>query len=145
MRPSGVGRSAGQGQGGKGCGRWGVSAVDYVRGPLVTAAIQADAVVHVRRDELGGYSCRLRRYGLPLILRAGATAQEAMDAVEAALAAESRLVDGSHIKLVVNPNLVMPIDASKEDLDFPATPEYLLGIDLERVRLNAAQGGKAAP
>ena len=66
-----------------------MSALDCVRGPLVTAAIQADAVVHVRRDELGGWSCRLRRYGMPPILRAGATAQDAMDAVEAALDAEN--------------------------------------------------------
>jgi hypothetical protein len=66
-----------------------VTALDCTRGPLVEAARQAGAVIHVKRDELGGWSCSLRTLNDPPILRAGSTPQEAMDAVEAVLGRET--------------------------------------------------------
>ena len=63
-----------------------VTALDCTRGPLVEAARLAGAVIHVKRDELGGWSCSLRTLNDPPILRAGSTPQEAMDVVEAVLA-----------------------------------------------------------
>jgi hypothetical protein len=63
-----------------------VTAIDCIRGPLVEAARLAGAVIHVKRDELGAFSCSVRTLSDPLILRPGATAQQAMDGCEAELA-----------------------------------------------------------
>lgn len=70
-----------------------MTALDCTRGTLVDAACLAGARVRVLRDERGGWSCSLRRRNEPMILRAGSTPQEAMDAVEAVLQA---VVDRFH-------------------------------------------------
>ena len=60
-----------------------MSAIDWRPGPRLRAAMDADqALVHMQRDELGGYGLTVRRFGMRKMFTAGRTAQEAADAME---------------------------------------------------------------
>ena len=66
-----------------------MSAIDWTPGPRLRAAMDADqALAHMQRDELGGYGLTVRRFGARKLFAAGATAQEAADAMERMMGAE---------------------------------------------------------
>ena len=60
-----------------------MSAIDWTPGQRLRASMDADkALAHMQRDELGGYGLTVRRFGARKLFAAGATAQEAVDAME---------------------------------------------------------------
>ena len=60
-----------------------MSAIDWRPGPRLRAAMDADqALTHMQRNKLGGYGLTVRRFGARKLFAAGATAQEAADAME---------------------------------------------------------------
>ena len=66
-----------------------MSAVDWKPGPRLKALKDADkALPCMVRDELGGYGLTVRRFGLRKLFAAGATAQEAADAMERIIGGE---------------------------------------------------------
>ena len=68
------------------------------------------ALTHMQRDELGGYGLTVRRFGARKLFAAGATAQEAADAME-------RMMEAG--KLSASPS---------------SPPRYLLGATWRSIR-----------
>ena len=61
------------------------SALDWRPGPKLRAEMDTDPdriMAYMVRDELGGWSLTVRRFGCRPLLAAGATAQEAADRME---------------------------------------------------------------
>lgn len=66
-----------------------IESLEAVRGPCTNLAVEMGASVRVQRDSLGNYSCSVR-WEKDSILRAGLTAQAAVDSVEAVLRSRAK-------------------------------------------------------